>query len=142
MLSLAQIRNIDNSIGLQSTKSVFYCREISCVVVIAAIRFDHNKRNRIFFNEDAFCFSAIFGRLLLFFGFVRLIIFDWLFLLASLFVRLLNFHSFFGSGIIFFNQVLVIKFLDHFGNEWVVKALPKLLQLNVKSAVNFAEVVS
>ncbi len=62
VLSLSGVSDVNNSICLDLVQSVVDSSKICTIIVVATIRFDSNKWDRIFFNENAFGFSSFVTR--------------------------------------------------------------------------------
>jgi hypothetical protein len=58
VLSLTGVCDVDDSISFECVDSVVDGGEVGAVVVVTSVRFDGNKRDLVFLDEDAFCFST------------------------------------------------------------------------------------
>jgi hypothetical protein len=113
--------------------------QISAVVVVPSVGFDHDERNRVLFDEDALGLSALSARKFLEY-FNTLLIFLLLFFLLFFFGLLLD-ALLSGCGI-FLNESLCGEFLHHARNEGIIEAFSELFDADVQSFVDDLEVFS
>ncbi len=140
VLSLPRVCNVNHSVSFQAQESVVDGSDISAVIVISTVWFDHNQRNLILLNKDAFGFLSLISRK--FFKLVLIGLLLFLLLLLLLFFLALLLDSLLGGGRVLLDQALSSQFLNYWRDKLIVVAFSVFLNCNIEPSVNNLKVFS